>query len=220
VFAWFLIVILLAGLFLSYFKGVKRERPWGKRAVAACAAGVIVLGLGKAFFHGQPGPGASIVANEEDRLSSQEMQRAKLIGQGLSGCLRPGAKVFFLGYMPTDMRRDWDTVWPAWQEGLSKGLGSKEWESAGYFGPASAADAAALSAALAEKEATIDAVVSFDGLPTDLHAVSIYAREKPPEVAVAFRSEPDRQLVRTWLRQKLIRAAVIEGKLYTRDDPP
>jgi len=226
VFGWLLIIIAFIVLVAAYFKRVRGEQqqPWGKPVITVCAVVVVLVVLGKLLSSGTPGPSLRVGLDEFDRLAQAERRKALLIGQGLARRVPVPSRIFFLGAMPTDMRRDWDVVWPAWKEGLSEGLGSTNWESLGYAGPASALTTEEVSALLQEKLKGLDVLVSFGGLPANPQRLSIYKLESPPKVAVYFPLQPDLEQVRRWLKDGFIQVAVVNenGKYraYTPDHLP
>jgi len=225
--AWLVLIVLLVGVLWAYFKGVRGEnkKPWGKPLVAACALCVVIIVLGKAAC----GPAAirenaAALQGMNDLERSFQARLAQMAGKGLKGNVPTPARIFFLGPMPTNMTGDWDVMWPAWEDGLSKGLGSKNWQSVGYAGPASSMTAEELSRVLKDHLKEIDVLISFDGLPADLQNASIYALKPPPKVAVCFPQGADLDAVRGWLSGGFIQAAVVhekgESTLYTRDKMP
>jgi len=216
---------------MSYL-ALKAHKPWGKRALVVCLVLIVCLCLGRLLFGGSRGPGTGIVARELNTLEAQETKRAKLIGEGLRGKVPAASRIFFLGSFPTDMRQDWDVIWPAWQKGLSGGLGHSDWQLLDYFGPVQGSAAEALSGALAAKKKEVDVIVSFNGLPQDFAQMSTYQFEnekgekieKRPKVGAYFPPGADVEAIRRWLQDDIIQAAVVDenGKLdlYTRDKMP
>ena len=94
----------------------------------------------------------------------------------------------------------------------------------GFYGPLRGASAEDVNVALASVQGDVDAVVSFNGLPANAQALSIYAQPSPPPVGVYFRGGVSPERVRTLLADGLVQVAVVvEGeqlKVFTPQSPP
>ena len=219
---WFVMVLLLVGVLLAYFKGVKARRAWGKPVLVACVALAVVIAGSRVLLSRQSMP--RLDTRKAEKGGVEAYKTAKQLATALRPHVASPCRVFLMGEFPSAGAPGCEIKFPQWDKGLSDGLEGVRWQKLGYFGPIQHSKAADISAALKELEGKTDAVVSFYGLPADMAETSIYMLEKAPKVAAYFPQGADLDAIRRWLKDDFIQAALVNEKgnltLYTRDKMP
>jgi len=180
---------------------LKREQPWAKPVLVLCVVaicGVVlwrVVERPRARWGGAP-------------YGATTMNAARLLGESLRGRVDSGARVLVLTENPAGVGPGWPQIRAACEAGFSEGLGDVEWELVGCVGPAPGT-AETLSQAIEAAGVRFEVVLSFAGLPADLAQMSLYRLSPQPVVAAYFPRGADSELLRTWLHDGLIDAAVV-----------
>lgn len=221
-FSSILIFLFFLGVMYAYVAGVKKRAPWGKPVVAICTLGLVISLVGKIATGGNEG--AEIAAVQES-AEALPYEAAKMMAGELKRIdSEAGGKVFLLGQFPSEQAPGSMRMFEYWHRGISEGFGATPWEKAGYWGPAADASTEDISTAISRKK--IDVLISFQGLPANLHKLSIYKKSNPPKVAAYFPPEGsvDTEIVGRWLLKGLVQVVVLKEddglKVYTSDNLP
>ena len=217
---WAVLIVLAVVLFVVYLKGVKAGAGWGTPVAAVLALVLVGGALATIMTGGSRGRDRRTISGRAAAMrmiQARDRDLARAIATGLKDRLGASPRLFVMG-MGTERRRSFN-------EGLKEGFGGETWQVVGsYGGPVWDASAEDVNAALAGVQGEIDGVISFDGLPEDARALSIYARPSPPPVGVYFRGGVSPEQVYTLLADGLVQVAVMvkEGqvKVFTPQAPP
>lgn len=215
---WIVLVVLVVLCVVGY---VNRGEPWAQWMLIVCCVGAVGVIIARATLKGGQGDQAGITR----RVATEAAGAAELLGGALREHVEPGTRMLVLAEFSPTVRPGWPLYWSSRRDGLTKGLGDIEWQYAGYFGP-TPGTAASLSAGLDQMAGEFDVVVSFNGLPADLEQMSIYGYGDVPMVAAVFPlGTADKALIRTWLTEDYLQAAVVEEErgsfeLYTKSELP
>ncbi len=216
--------VLFVLALVAYFGGVRTGAGWGVALLVLCVLGLVGI-VAQRFVTGR-GAVAGGMGSKDEKVRMQQM--ATLIGEGLKDHVGPGSRILFC--IPVAATMDyWILVMEQeWKKGLSTGLGDTSWETAGYCGIAPGLSRGTITAddlrqALAQTDA-VDAIVSFAGLPKELHQMSIFQAADRPKVGAYFDVDVDLALIGNWLEMDIVQAAVVmqDGRmpLYTKDRLP
>jgi len=222
---WTLLIVVVVLLFVVYFKGVKAGAGWGKPVAALLA--LVLVGLAVATIVTVRRRPTGGMGRGWTRMQASARDSARAIAAELKDRLGASPRLFVMGVVPIGSSGSGTrsgAAWRSWNEGLKEGFGGEIWQIVGYYGPVRRASAEDVNGALASVQGEIDGVISFDGLPADAQALSIYGLAKPPVVGVYFRSGATPEQVRTLLADGLVQVAVMveEGqvKVFTPQAPP
>lgn len=214
-FTWFLLVLFVFAGTLSYFLGMRNDKPWGKSGLVVSL--LLIAGL---LFYRNVLAGKILGPPRKAPVSEkQSTGAAKLMGKALSTHLNPRNHILIVHF--NEIGSPLPVVPEQWKQGLTEGLGfhPQRVTTTALGGPPGTLIPDILAEKLRE-ERDIDAVVSFAGWPQK----RLYPPDSRPMV-VAMMPNSSPATIRHLLQNGQLEAAVGRSEdgglqLFTPDKLP